>query len=165
MMVHYGLAFSPYCKRRFDEAIERASHTVSMFPDYWLVHFALGLALARKCLLQQSIASLEQAAKLSPGFSSGAGFLAASYVRSGNLEKAEKLMAEMAAAKLTRYVSPAGLAIYHAARGHADEMFECLQAAFADRDPYLTRMDAEPCFDGFRSDPRYRDLLRKMNLD
>jgi len=25
-------------------------------------------------------------------------------------------------------------------------------------------MDAEPCFEHFRSDPRYRDLLDRMNL-
>ena len=43
-------------------------------------------------------------------------------------------------------------------------MFEFLQAALAERDPYLTRMDAEPYFDPFRSDPRYRDLLDRMNL-
>jgi len=43
-------------------------------------------------------------------------------------------------------------------------MFGFFQAALAERDPYLTRMDAEPCFEPFRSDPRYRDLLARMNL-
>jgi hypothetical protein len=43
-------------------------------------------------------------------------------------------------------------------------MFEELQTALAERDPYLTRMDAEPYFEPFRTDPRYRDLLEKMNL-
>jgi hypothetical protein len=43
-------------------------------------------------------------------------------------------------------------------------MFEFLQAALAERDPYLTRMDSEPYFEPFRSDRRYRDLLERMNL-
>jgi hypothetical protein len=43
-------------------------------------------------------------------------------------------------------------------------MFEFLEAALAERDPYLTRMDAEPYFEPFRSDPRYRSLLSRMNL-
>ena len=43
-------------------------------------------------------------------------------------------------------------------------MFKFLQAALAERDPYLTRVDSEPHFDPFRSDPRYRDLLGEMNL-
>jgi serine/threonine-protein kinase len=165
MMVHFGLSFAPYCKRRFEEAIEHASRTVKVFPDYWLVHFALGLALMQKGLLQRAIASLEQAAKLSPGFSLGAGFLAASYVRSGKCEQAEKLMAEVMEAKSTRYVSPIAFAMYYAALGQSDEMFQSLEAAFAERDPYLTRMDAEPSFDSVRSDARYRTLLAKMNLE
>jgi hypothetical protein len=34
-------------------------------------------------------------------------------------------------------------------------MFESLQAALAERDPYLARIEAEPYFDPFRSDPSY----------
>ncbi len=44
-------------------------------------------------------------------------------------------------------------------------MFEFLQASLAERDPYLTRMDAEPYFQPYRADPRYRALLAAMNLD
>jgi len=56
------------------------------------------------------------------------------------------------------YVSPACFAIYRASLGHADCVFAFLNAAFAERDPYLTRVDAEPYFAPFRSDQRYRDL-------
>jgi len=62
------------------------------------------------------------------------------------------------------YVSPFCFAVYDAARGHTDGVFEFLEAALAERDPYLTRMDSEPYFEGFRSDPRYRDLLGRLNL-
>jgi hypothetical protein len=40
-------------------------------------------------------------------------------------------------------------------------MFEFLKAALSERDPYLTRMDAEPYFDPFRPDPRYRDISNR----
>jgi len=56
------------------------------------------------------------------------------------------------------------LAVYEAARGQTKSVFEFLEAALAERDPYLTRMDSEPYFEGLRSDPRYRDLLRRINL-
>jgi len=164
MMVHYGLAFALYCQGLYDDAIEHAAAAVDLYPDYWLVHFAMGLALAQKGCLQESIASLEVAARLSPSFTSAAGFLAASYIRNGNPERAEKLIGEVIARSSKQYVSPACFAIYHAALGQADRMFEYLQAALAERDPYLTRMDSEPCFEPFRSDPRYRDLMNRMNL-
>jgi eukaryotic-like serine/threonine-protein kinase len=164
MMVHFGLAFALYCARQYDDAIEHAATAVDLYPDYWLVHFAMGLALSQKGLIQQSIASLETTLRLSPSFTPAMGFLAASYARSGNPGHAGKLMEKVMETSSKHYVSPVCFGIYHAALGQADRMFEFLEAALAERDPYLTRIDAEPFFEPFRSDPRYRSLLNRMNL-
>jgi tetratricopeptide (TPR) repeat protein len=164
MMVHYGLAFALYCQGRYDDAIEHAATAVDLYPDYWLVHFAMGLALWQKGRVQQSIASLETTVRLAPSFTLAAGFLAACYARAGDPGRAAQFMLEVGERRLKHYVSPACFAVYHAALGQADPMFECLQTALAERDPYLTRMDAEPCFHPFRSDPRYRGLLNRMDL-
>jgi serine/threonine-protein kinase len=164
MMVHYGLAFALYCQGRYDEAIEHAAGAVELSPEHWLVHFAMGLALARKGRQEEAIASLETTVRLSPSFTLATGFLAASYARAGDPARAKKLMDEVMAKSSKNYVSPACFGVYHAALGHADQMFEYLEAALAERDPYLTRIDAEPCFEPFRADPRYRELLARMNL-
>jgi Tfp pilus assembly protein PilF len=164
MMVHFGLSFAFYCERRYDVAIEHAATAVALYPDYWLAHFAMGLALSQTESVEQSISSLETTVKLSPSFTLAAGFLAASYARSGNAGQAEKLMEEVRERSSRQFISPICFAIYHAALGQADQMFDFLQSALAERDPYLTRMDAEPYFEPFRSDQRYRDLLDKMHL-
>jgi tetratricopeptide (TPR) repeat protein len=165
MMVHYGLAFTPYCERQYDRAIEHATRALYLSADYWLVHFAMGIALSQKDRLQQSIASLEMTLRLSPSFALATGFLAASYTRLGNPSHAEKLMEALRERSRNQFVSPACFGVYYAALGQADNMFEFLEAALAERDPYLTRINAEPYFDPFRSDPRYRKLLAEMNLD
>jgi TolB-like protein/Tfp pilus assembly protein PilF len=164
MMVHFGLAFALYCARNYDVALEHAARAVDLYPDYWLVHFAMGLILAQKGSLQQAVASLEAAVRLSPSFTLATGFLAAAYARSGNREHAERLMEEVTARRARHFVSPVCFAVYHAALGQPDKVFEFLSAATAERDPYLTRVDAEPYFEPHRSDPRYRDLLAAMNL-
>jgi serine/threonine protein kinase/Tfp pilus assembly protein PilF len=164
MMVHFGLSFALYCERKYDDALEHAARAVDLYPDYWLVYFAMGLALAQKGCVTESIASLETTLRLSPSFSMATGFLAASYARAGDPGRAEKLMEEVRERSLKHYVSPVCFSIYHAALGNTDRMFEFLHAALAERDPYLTRMDAEPYFDAFHSDPRYRELLDRMNL-
>src|ERR1700733_1958468 len=164
MMVHFGLAFAFYCDRRYDEAIGHAARAVDLYPDYWLVHFGMALALSPKGSLQQAIGSLETTLRLSPSFALASCFLAASYARSGNPGHAAKLMEGVTQRSSTHYVSPVCFAVYQAATRQADRMFESLQAAFAERDPYLTRIDAEPYFDPFCSDARYRDLLTRMNL-
>jgi serine/threonine-protein kinase len=164
MMVHFGLGFALYCGRNYDEAIEHAARAVDLYPDYWLVHFGMGLALSQKGDMRQAIASLEASLRLSPHFALAAAFLAAAYARSDNASQGEKLMGEVMERSSRQYVSPACFGIYQAAIGHADRMFEFLETALAERDPYLTRMDAEPYFEPFRSDRRYRDLLARMNL-
>jgi tetratricopeptide (TPR) repeat protein len=164
MMVHFGLSFALYCQGRYDDALEHAATAVDLYPDYWLVHFAMGLALCQKGLLQRSIASLEAAVRLAPSFTLAAGFLAAAYARAGEPGRAEKSMRDVMESGSRHYVSPACFAVYHAALGQPDRMFESLGSALAERDPYLTRIGAEPCFAPFRSDPRYRDLLHRMNL-
>jgi len=164
MMVHFGLAFAFYCQGLYDEAIEHAGTAVDLYPDYWLVHFAMGLALGQKGRVTQSIASLEATVRLAPSFTLAAGFLAAAYARAGYASRAEMPMREVKERSTRQYVSPACFGVYHAALGETDKMFEFLRAAWEDRDPYLTRMDAEPCFAPFRGDARYRDLLDRMNL-
>jgi eukaryotic-like serine/threonine-protein kinase len=164
MMVHFGLAFALYCERQYDRAIEHAARAVDLYPDYWLVHFVMGLSLSQKGSLHESIASLETTVRLSPSFTLAAGFLAAAYARTGQQGDAEKLMEDVQVRRSRCFVSPACFAVYHAALGEADRMFEVLQASFAERDPYLTRMDAEPYFQPYRSDLRYRALLEGMRL-
>lgn len=164
MMVHFGLAFALYCERRYPSAIEHAGRAVDLYPDYWLVHFAMGLALSQAGSVQQAIASFETTVRLSPSFALAAGFLASAYVKAGDRGRAEKLMEETRERGSRAFVSPVVFGIYHAALGQADRMFEFLHAALAERDPYLTRIDAEPLFEPFRSDPRYRVLLDGMNL-
>jgi serine/threonine protein kinase/Tfp pilus assembly protein PilF len=164
MMAHFGLAFALYCQRQYDEAIAHAAKAVDLYPDYWLVHLAMGLALSQKGSLQQAIASLEKTVQLAPSFTLATGFLAAAYARYGNPGYADKLIGEVVERSSKQYVSPAYSAVYHASVGQADKTFESLQAAFAERDPYLTRIASEPYFDAFRSDPRYRNLLKSLNL-
>jgi TolB-like protein/lipoprotein NlpI len=164
MMVHFGLAFAHYCERHYRDAIEHAERAVDLYPDYWLVHFALGLALSRDGSLERAIASFETTVRLSPSFALAAGFLAAAYAQAGNRGHADELMEATRERSATTFVSPAVFGVYHAALGQADRMFEFLHAALAERDPYLTRIDAEPLFEPFRHDPRYRGLLARMKL-
>jgi serine/threonine protein kinase/Tfp pilus assembly protein PilF len=165
MMAHFGLTNAYYCQRRYNLAIEHAARTVEIYPDYWLAHFIMGITLSQTGAHEAAIASLRKSLQYSPTFTMAAGFLAAALVRAGEKDRAESLMAEITVKSKKQFVPPACFAIYHAALGNTVEMFEDLEAAFAQRDPYLTRMDSEPCFDGYHSDARYRSLLKRMNLD
>jgi ABC-type transporter Mla maintaining outer membrane lipid asymmetry permease subunit MlaE len=92
------------------------------------------------------------------------GYLAALTFLSGDTARAETLMQELAARRSHSYVSSSAFAIFYAAAGQADTMFQHLQAAFEEREPFLTRIQSEPYFWPYRLDPRYQTLLQNMHL-
>jgi serine/threonine-protein kinase len=82
----------------------------------------------------------------------------------GKRADAHKIIDELAQSSKSGYVSPYYIARLHSALGEQDRAFEWLEKAYEARDDQLPEVKAEPLFDGVRSDPRYADLLRRMNL-
>ena len=62
-----------------------------------------------------------------------------------------------------KYVSPIDYAIYHAQLGETDQAFEWLETAF-ERHDVLSSLKVDTYWDSIRDDPRFTDLLRRMNL-
>ena len=61
-------------------------------------------------------------------------------------------------------VSLVGLAIYHALLGQKGEAFKYLEKAYQKHSSELVLIKPDTRFAALRSDPRYADLLRRMNL-
>src|SRR5262249_8034833 len=109
-------------------------------------------------------ASLEKTLQLAPWYSIAAGLLGGAHARIGNRSRVKNLIRGFQHEHTAGYLSPVGLAFYHASLGEADRMFEYLEEALEHREPVLARLVGEPLFNSFRSDLRYRSLLRRMNL-
>jgi hypothetical protein len=64
-----------------------------------------------------------------------------------------------------KYVSPLYIAVVHVGLGDKEHAFESLQRAYEDRSIGETwAVKVNPIWDALRSDPRFADLLRRMNL-
>ena len=57
-----------------------------------------------------------------------------------------------------------GIAIIHAGLGEKDQAFEWLEKAYEVRDLGMVFLKVDPTLDPLRSDPRFQDLLRRMNF-
>ena len=64
-----------------------------------------------------------------------------------------------------RYFPSYFIAQIYGALGEKDEAFEWLEKTFAERSANLTVLEAEPMFDPLRSDARFQDLLRRVELN
>lgn len=56
------------------------------------------------------------------------------------------------------------MALIYVGLGEKDLAFTWLEKAYEERSFELSFIKAEPRMDGLRSDPRFRDLLRRMGL-
>ena len=87
------------------------------------------------------------------------------YARSGDVEEAQKIFAEISERSKTQYVSPTFFAFHYLALGDEARMFEYLQRAYEEGNMLVGLWRFDPEFAEYRQDPRYLDLLRKMKLE
>jgi hypothetical protein len=80
----------------------------------------------------------------------------------GHVDVSERLLKQLVAKHGKD--SPNSIAGIYAWRGEKDKAFEWAERAYAQRDAGLTWLKINPDFNRLRGDPRYKALLRKLNL-
>ncbi len=90
--------------------------------------------------------------------------IAYTYAKSGDSDKAKLVFNETSAKPGEDYVSWLDIAQYHSALGDKDSAFRALNQAFESHDEDLCHIRGFPEFRTLFSDPRFNDLLNRMNL-
>jgi adenylate cyclase len=161
--IHLGWHY--FYARQYDQALEQIEKTVEMDKNFAQTYPWLGLILEQKGRYAEAIAAFQNAIKLFPGGSSIAeAELAHTYAASGNREEAQKIVAELQELAKTKYVSSFQIAAIYTGLGEKDQAFAWLEKAQEERSDGLVNLKAEQRFDSLRSDPRFKDLARRMGL-
>jgi hypothetical protein len=63
-----------------------------------------------------------------------------------------------------RYVMAYWIALIHTGLKESDQAFASLDRAYQEHSPHLVVAKVDPRLDSLRSDPRFGDLLRRMNV-
>ena len=115
-------------------------------------------------MYKEGIAEIEKTLTNSPGNTLALSYLGYAYAAAGGRADAQKVLDQLDELSKQKYVSAASVAIIYAGLGEKDKAFEWLGKAYDERSFSLALMKTEPAFDPLRSDPRFADLLRRMNL-
>jgi serine/threonine protein kinase len=157
-------AFGYFYARQYDQAIGRLRNTVSLFPDFAFAYFSLGDAYVANGTYQEAIVAYQKARSLSGASAAEVAALGQAYAKGGirgyYLWDLRRLREE----SKHRYVTAFAFAYLFAGLGEKDRAFSYLEKAYEDRDSGLTYLQIQPAFDPLRSDPRFQDLLRRMNF-
>jgi len=150
--------------RQYDKALVQARRAYELDPDFPLARHWLGLALAANGKYEEAIALGKEVQPQSPSWVIGLFVTAYAHAKAGRRAEAEQTIAAMREAAKTRYVRPYYIACVYAALGDKDKAFAELERSFAEKDCYLPRANVDPAMDPLREDPRFKDLLKRMNL-
>lgn len=124
-----------------------------------------GIALFHTGNQTEGLARLERGMELYPDFLSLQANLGWAYGRAGQTAKARGILDHLLATAKSRFVSPLELAQVAAGLDDRDLAFAQLEQAFEQRDPNLPFIGSDANFDPIRTDPRFRDLLKRLKLD
>jgi tetratricopeptide (TPR) repeat protein len=158
-----GMPF--YFARRYDEAIEQFKKTIEMDPNFAPAHLRLAMAYAQKGMYKEAIAEASEARALDNAPQRWGRFASLAYIYavSGNRYEARKMLNELKELAKKRYIPPGNFALIYIGLGEKDEAFACLENSFVNHSIYPF-IKVDPMYDSLRSDPRFTNLLRRMNL-
>ena len=165
IVMNRGLGLAFYLARQYDQAIEQSRHTLEMDPNSLWSYRSLGWAYLQESMYKEGIEAFEKLLALSPGSAPAVSDLGVGHALAGQTAKAHKVVEQLTELGTHKYVPAMCLARIYVALGDTDKAFEWLEKSYEDRSvgglPFI-RVD--PLYDPLRSDPRFADLLRRMNL-
>jgi serine/threonine protein kinase/Flp pilus assembly protein TadD len=147
---------------RFDDALAEAQRMAEVDPTFSYFDDSLAAAYRERGDLTKAIELYEKTESVTHVRRPG---LAIAYARAGRLDDARGVLAELIERSKTHYVAADGIASIYVALGENDEAFRWLNRAIDEHSAPLEGIGQRITFRALRSDPRFAEVLRRINLD
>jgi serine/threonine-protein kinase len=147
---------------RFDDVIQEAPQVLALSPENTAVYLNRGLAYERKKMFPEAVADLQKACEIDKESVDYRIQLASVYASSGDRSRAETILKENE--PQMDKISPAVLAGLYSALGDNQKAMDLLEKAFVEAPAGLRGVAADHSFDPIRFEPRFKELMRKMNV-
>jgi TolB-like protein/Tfp pilus assembly protein PilF len=144
-----------------EAGIAQGMKAIDIDPNYLVALYLTGGCYTHAGRHDEALALFGKAVEISERASFYVAYLAWAQAMAGRTDDARKGLAELEARAIHEYVSPVHMAMVLGALGDLDRGFAVLEDAVRARAAWIgsPRM---PMFDGFRGDPRFNALLRRL---
>jgi TolB-like protein/Tfp pilus assembly protein PilF len=162
-----NLAYTYYYSRQYDRAIEQLKSVVQLEPSYASAHGTLSEVYRFLGEYGLWLEEWEKYARLSNDAESLriVKIVRSEYLKSDYRSAIRRLIALHKEQSKRIYVDPGLIALDYATLADKERTFFWLEKAFAEKSAALSfAIKSDPKLDFLRSDPRYTDLLHRMNL-
>jgi TolB-like protein len=149
--------------RRYDDAIALLRETLRTAPNDPVALSTLRSAFHQKHMYEEAL-EIWKTSYAAKGDREAEEALARGFTEAGYSGALSRVAETLAARSRTTYVTPWQIGTLYTRAGKNDEALEWLEKAYEAHDGNMPYLSVDPIFDGLRDDPRFQDLLRRMNL-
>ncbi len=165
-VINKDLATTYFCTGQLDRTVEFSNKALEIDPAMFLAHYHIGLVYLAKSMYEEALGEFQNENQLkpdTPGISNA--LIVFTYMQMGEKELARKFLDQIIEQSKRLYIPPTFLASLYFAIGDKDKGFEFLNKAYDQQDCWLVVLKLGPVYETVRSDPRYIEMLKKINLD
>lgn len=149
---------------RHEESIDICKKVIELDPNYAGAHFHMGMSYLKLGRTDEAIATIEKAAELSGRLSGAMARLGYVYAAAGKRNEAFSIIKGLEEDYANKKTSGQSLAEVYAGLGDKDKALEWLEKDFEDKNWALPHIGVSIVFESLRDDPRFMDLLSRMNM-
>jgi serine/threonine protein kinase/tetratricopeptide (TPR) repeat protein len=151
--------------RRYEESLTELKKCLDLDPNYWDCYFLQAQNFNQLGRFPDAVASAQKGQKiLGENPSVPLSELVRAYALSGRRADALRALDQLLALSKHVQVSKYALAAAYVALGDKDQAFARLNQAYAEHAFNMAALRVDPELDPLRSDPRFQELVRKMNF-
>ncbi len=159
-----NLAWAYSTARQFDNALDQAKKTYDLDPNFLLARWNLSQAYIFNGMYAEAIALNKQTLQTNPTSQFAIRDAGYAFAKSGRHQEANESIKRLKEIAKTEYVMSCRIASIYGALGEKDKAFAELERAFENRDWDLHRLKVDPFMDPLRDDPRFNEMLKRLNL-
>ena len=163
-LINATLGWFYYLSRRNQEALAWSRRLVELDPKLIAAHYNLGMVYEQMGRYREAVAAFQEAKNLDPTNWPTLALLCHGYASSGDRPRAQQLLLELTQQATRGSLDPVWLGLVHAALGDKERAFVWLEKAYQARSDTLLFLKVDPKYDTLRSDPRFADLVKRLNL-
>jgi tetratricopeptide (TPR) repeat protein len=150
-----------YWRHQDDQALQQGRELLRKAPQVFYAHFIMGFAYVHKGEFENAIREFKlSTVRGDAGSLSGLGY---AYAMSGNKAETQNVLLRLKHHSGAKNVPYRRAAIY-LALGDRDRAIKLIEKDYRQRSNWLNRLNVDPVMDPLRDDPRFKDLMRKMNF-
>jgi len=157
LLINYMKAYIFFYARQYERAIEQCQKTLDLDPNFALPHSILGRTYLEKGMYEEAIVAFQKGRKR--------WHLGYAYALAGKRDEALGILEEMKERWKRGDIRAHPIAMVYAGLGEEDLVLEWLEKSLGEREPQMVYLNVDPKFDSLRSNPRFKALLKKMNLE